>query len=406
MDMDCVCRYVRLKISAAFHAADSGEESGMGRWRLRAAVIALAMGLPGIAARADSARHFSFAYDQPHSTGYGIAADLFNSKLMEMSHGSMAIDQFPGAQLGQEPQMLQKIRTGDIDFMISSTANAATVAPESGVLSIHYLFRSEDQLIKAIADPRLIAAVREMFDATVKDGHVLALATLGLRDLYGKRPVASVDDLKGYKVRVQATPTEDTLFPAYGAQTVHMPFGSVYTSLQTGVVDFAENGVNVYDSNKHYEVAPVLSMTEHEANNSVIWVSDKLWASLTDEQKGWVQAAAAEVGSKQPAQAIALEHKSLAKLQKLGVKVVTDVDKASFIKIAEPLQDKLAKRPRPARRKDPAGLPLDRIGDGRARRPRPRRRSPPEVAGAGPARARADAALRRVPGRLHLDDAA
>ena len=198
-------------------------------------------------------------------------------------------------------------------------------------------------MIKAIADPRLIAAVREMFDASVKDGHVLALATLGLRDLYGKRPIASVGDLKGFKVRVQATPTEDTLFPAYGAQTVHMPFGSVYTSLQTGVVDFAENGVNVYDSNKHYEVAPVLSMTEHEANNSVIWISDKLWAALTDEQKGWVQAAAAEVGLKQPALAVALEHKSLAKLQKLGVKVVANVDKASFIKIAEPLQDKLAK---------------------------------------------------------------
>ena len=176
----------------------------MGQWQLRAAVIAAMGVLGGIAAWADDARHFSFAYDQPHSTGYGIAADLFNNKLMEISRGSMAIDQFPGAQPAQEPQMLQKIRTGDIDFMISSTANAATVAPESGVLSIHYLFRSEDQLIKAIADPRLIAAVREMFDATVKDGHVLALATLGLRDLYGKRPVASVDDLKGYKVRVQA----------------------------------------------------------------------------------------------------------------------------------------------------------------------------------------------------------
>ena len=316
----------------------------MGRWRLRAAAVAVAMGvLAGMAAGADQSRHFSFAYDQPHSTGYGVAADLFNNKLMDLSRGSMAIDQFPGAQLGQEPQMLQKIRTGDIDFMISSTANAATVAPESGVLSIHYLFRSEDQLIKAIADPRLVAAAKEMFSATVKDGHVLALATLGLRDLYGKRPVTSVSDLKGFKVRVQATPTENTLFPAYGAQTVHMPFGSVYTSLQTGVVDFAENGVNVYDSNKHYEVAPVPSMTEYEANNSVIWVSDKLWSLLTDEQKGWVQEAAAEVGLKQPAAAIALEHKSLAKLQKLGVKVVTNVDKASFIKIAEPLQDKLAK---------------------------------------------------------------
>ena len=96
------------------------EESGMGRGRLRAAVVAMSIGvLPVIAARAESARHFSFAYDQPHSTGYGVAADLFNGKLTEMSHGSMTIDQFPGAQLGQEPQMLQKIRTGDIDFMIS-----------------------------------------------------------------------------------------------------------------------------------------------------------------------------------------------------------------------------------------------------------------------------------------------
>ncbi len=143
-------------------------------------------------------------------------------------------------------------------------------------------------------------------------------------------------------MRVQATPTEDAMFPAYGAQTVHMPFGSVYTSLQTGVVDFAENGVNVYDSNKHYEVAPVLSMTEHEANNSVIWVSDKLWSKLTDEQKGWVQAAADEVAAKEPAMAIALDHKSLAKLQNMGVKFVDRRRQVSFIRIAEPLQDKIA----------------------------------------------------------------
>jgi tripartite ATP-independent transporter DctP family solute receptor len=308
--------------------------------------LALGVGMLLVAwspsARSQDVHHYSFGYDQPHTTGYGIAGDLFNAKLTELSHGTMVIDQFPGAQLGQEPQMLQKIRTGDIDFMISSTANAATVAPQSSVLSIHFIFRSENQLIKAIADPRLSAAVRDMFDDSVKDGHVLALATLGLRNMYGKKEIHKVADLPGLKMRVQATPTEDTLFPAYGAQVVHMPFGSVYTSLQTGVVDLAENGVNVYDSNKHYEVAPVLSMTEHEANNSVIWVSDKVWKGLTDEQKAWVQAAAVEVGQKEPKQAVELDHKSLAKLQKLGVKVVTDIDKASFIKLAEPLQDKLA----------------------------------------------------------------
>src|SRR6266481_4404255 len=143
-----------------------------------------------------------------------------------------------------------------------------------------------------------------MIDDTVQGTHAIALGTQGFRHMYGRKEVHKVEDMKGYKVRVQATATEDTMFPAYGAQTVHMPFGSVYTSLQTGVVDFAENGVNVYLINKHYEVAPVLSMTEHEANNSVIWVSDKVWKGLTDEQKGWVQAAAAEVGQKEPRQAI------------------------------------------------------------------------------------------------------
>jgi TRAP-type C4-dicarboxylate transport system substrate-binding protein len=121
-----------------------------------------------------------------------------------------------------------------------------------------------------------------------------------------------------------------------------MPFGSVYTSLQTGVVDVGENGVNVYLANKHYEVAPVLSMTEHEANNSLVWISDKLWSSLTAEQKGWVQAAADEVNKVQPAKALELEHQSATKLASMGVKVVKDVDKSGFVKLAEPYLTKLS----------------------------------------------------------------
>src|SRR3984957_1156653 len=99
-------------------------------------------------ARADDVRHFSFAYDQPHTTAYGIAGDTFAAKLAELSHNTMIIDQFPGAQLGQEPQVLQKLRTGDVDFSMTSTANAATLQPESGVFSIHLVFRSDDTLVK------------------------------------------------------------------------------------------------------------------------------------------------------------------------------------------------------------------------------------------------------------------
>src|SRR5271166_2973999 len=130
------------------------------------ALLGLAVAAGG--ARAEETRHFSFGYDQPHTTGYGIAGDLFTAKLGELSKGTLVIDQFPGAQLGQEPQMLQKIRTGDIDFIITSTANSATLSPQSGVLSIHFLFKSEDHLVRAIATPALVDAIRAMFAETVK----------------------------------------------------------------------------------------------------------------------------------------------------------------------------------------------------------------------------------------------
>ncbi|MFL4987384.1 MAG: TRAP transporter substrate-binding protein [Microvirga sp.] len=288
-------------------------------------------------------KKFSFAYDQPRTTAYGIAADIFNAKLMELSGGKMGIDQFPLAQLGQEPVMLQKLRSGDIDFVITSTANASTLAPQAGVFSLHFIFRDQDHLAKTLADQQVSQAFREMIKESVQGAQVLGLITMGMRNMYAKKDIKSVEDVKGQKVRVQATKTEDTHFPAYGAQTVHMPFGEVYTSLQTGVVNVAENGVNVYLANKHYEVAPTLSLTEHEANNNCIWVSDKTWNSFSDEEKKWVQAAAEEVSRTEPMKALALEKESAERLKKLGVKVVEGVDKAGFIKAAQPIQDQLAK---------------------------------------------------------------
>ena len=306
--------------------------------------IALGLAVAGwsSAGSGQEVKHYRFAYDQPKGTGYGVAGDIFADKLKELSKGTMLIDQYPGAQLGQEPQVLQLMKAGDIEFCITSSANAATLSPQAGVMSLHFLFRSEDHLTKALADPKVVQAVKDMIEDTVQGGHVIAVITLGLRNMYSKKEIRKVEDMKGLKVRVQATATEDTMFPAYGAQTVHMPFGSVYTSLQTGVVDVAENGVNVYLVNKHYEVAPVLSMTEHEANNNVVWISDKLWKSLTDEQKKWVTTAADEVGRREPAKAIELEHESAEKLKAIGVKIVT-VDKSGFSKIAAPYLDKLSK---------------------------------------------------------------
>ncbi len=312
-------------------------------WPLvRGILFGTAVVMASSAALAQS-RQLSFAYDQPKNSGYGIGAEIFNKKLMELSKGTLSINQYPGAQLGTEAQTLQKVQTGDIDMVMLSTANASTAQPESGVFSIHFIFRDEAHAIKVLGDSTVIAAMKELYAAKMKGAHMLGLGSQGLRHMYGKKAVQKIGDIKGVKIRVQATVTEDTLFPAYGAQVVHMPFGEVYTSLQTGVADMAENGINNYLVNKHYEVAPVLSLTEHEANNAALFVSDKVWSSLSAEQKKWMQAAADDVSRNAPKLAFELEHQALARLEKIGVKIVKDVDKSGFASVSKPIQDKLAK---------------------------------------------------------------
>jgi len=287
-------------------------------------------------------REFSLAYDQPHNSAYGFGADVFAAKLAALSKGTMKVNQYPGAQLGQETQTLQKVQTGDIDFTLVAIANSATIQPEAGVFSVHFIFRGPEHAVKVLTNPAVVSAMRELYAAKVKGAHMLTLGSQGLRNLYCKKEIPNLAAIKGVKVRVQATATEDALFPAYGAQIVHMPFGEVYTSLQTGVVDCAENGYTVYTINKHYEVAPVMSVTEHEANHSVLFVSDKLWSSLSAEQKKWVQGAADEFNRQQPKKAFEMEQESRARLSKMGVKIVDKVDKSGFEKIAAPMQDSIA----------------------------------------------------------------
>ena len=306
----------------------------------RAVVLSVGVALAGIATA--QTKQFSFAYDQPKTSAYGFGAEVFGKRLSELSKGAMSTNQYPGAQLGTEAQTLQKVQTGDIDFVLVSTANSSTIQPESGVFSLHFIFRGPDHAVKVLTDPKVVTAMREMYASKVKGAHMLTLGSQGLRNLYCKKEITKLADIKNVKVRVQATVTEDTLFPAYGAQIVHMPFGEVYTSLQTGVVECAENGYTVYMLNKHYEVAPVMSVTEHEANNSVLFVSDKLWSSLGAEQKGWVQQAADDMNKVQPAKAFEMEKESRARLEKIGVKIVTAVDKSGFESVSKPIQDKLA----------------------------------------------------------------
>ncbi|KAH2821900.1 hypothetical protein KXV85_002501, partial [Aspergillus fumigatus] len=194
--------------------------------------------------------------------------------------GTMIIDQYPGAQLGQEPQLLQLVKAGDIEFAIISSANTATISPQAGVMSLHFLFRDENHVIKGLADPRVFEALKTMIDETTQGLHVIATGSQGVRHMYSKKEIHNVADIKGLKIRVQATATEDTMFPAYGAQTVHMPFGSVYTSLQTGVVDGQENTWSNIYTQKMHEVQKYITNTNHGYIGYIVVVNKKFWDDL------------------------------------------------------------------------------------------------------------------------------
>src|ERR1700709_1015059 len=117
-------------------------------------------------AGAQEVKHYRFAYDQPRNTGYSVAGDLFADKLKELSKGTMIIDQYPGAQLGQEPQLLQLVKAGDIEFPIISSATPDTTTPQAGVMSLHFLFRNEAHVIKALADPQVFEELKAMIEET------------------------------------------------------------------------------------------------------------------------------------------------------------------------------------------------------------------------------------------------
>jgi TRAP-type transport system periplasmic protein len=304
---------------------------------------AVAASLSRATAVAQESRTFTFGYDQPRETAYSFLADTFEKKLGEVSGGKLKIRQFPGAALGQEPEMAQKVRAGDLDFAINATANTSAIVPQAGVFSLHFVFRDDAHLERAMGDKAINDLFKKMIAENTTGARSLGLMTQGSRNMYAKFPVSSVSDVAGKKVRVQATKTEDAFFSAYKAIPVHMPFGQVYTSLQTGLIQIAENGNDIVLKNKHYEVAPVVSKTEHEANNSQIWVSQKTWDSLMPEQRQWVQQAADFALPASSRRALELNTAAIASLQKLGVKFNDQVDKKGFIAIATPLQDTQAK---------------------------------------------------------------
>src|ERR1700747_1163450 len=170
-----------------------GRDSMRGLRLFFGAAVGAAIALAN-AASAQGVKHYRFAHDQQLNSGYSVAYDIFSAKLKELSKGTMLVDQYPGAQLGQEPQLLQLVKAGDIDFAIISSANTATISPQAGVMSLHFLFRSEDHVIKGLADPKVFEALKTMIDETTQGLHVIATGSQGVRHMYGRKEIHNVGD--------------------------------------------------------------------------------------------------------------------------------------------------------------------------------------------------------------------
>jgi TRAP-type C4-dicarboxylate transport system substrate-binding protein len=292
-----------------------------------------------------AARTLTLAHQEPPTgTVLGYHGDVFKEHLEKLSNGNLKINLYPGGTLGDEPVMTKKTLAGDIDFSFSSLTNVAIVAPAAAIAQAHYIYTGETHLLKSLSDSNVNQAFDKLMAESVTSARTLGLYTEGIRNVYSKFAIHSISDVKGKKIRVTASATESAFWSNYGAVPVQISFSQVYTSMQTGLIQMAENNVTAYLAEKHYEPAPIYSATEHEADVYTFWMSMKAWNSLSAQQQGWVEQAANETQPLVNNKAIQLWHDSLSQVQKLGVQYVSPIDKSGFEQAANSIVDPQAQK--------------------------------------------------------------
>lgn len=211
-------------------------------------------------------------------------------KLYEKSGGTMRIDIYPSGQLGSERELIELLQIGSLAMTKVSTSPMESFVPEMQIFSIPYTFRNKDHLWNVlrgdIGKQLLIAG--EAFRL-----RGLCYYDAGSRSFYTKKvPIHTPDDLKGLKIRVQKSLTSVKMVQALGGSATPVSWGELYTALQQGVVDGAENNPPSFYLSKHYEVCKYYTLDEHTSVPDILLMSVPVWESLTGQQQKWVQEAA------------------------------------------------------------------------------------------------------------------
>lgn len=284
-----------------------------------------------------------FAHSLPisHPVHKGILE--MQKALKENSGGKLQIKVFPDGQLGSEREALELLQIGSIAMTKVSASALSNFAPEYRITVIPYLFRDSEHLFKNLEG--------EVGKQLLESGSEFLLRGVcfydaGARSFYTKdRPVNSPDDLDGLKLRVQNDLMSVDMANTLGASATPMAFGELYTALQQNVVDGAENNIPSFVSSNHYEVCKYYIFDEHTMVPDVVIIGTKFWNLLSEEEKGWLDAAAKEsvVKQKQFWQETVIENMKM--LKKAGVEFIYP-EKEPFVKKSKPVMERLMKDPK------------------------------------------------------------
>lgn len=270
-----------------------------------------------------------------------LALEYMAEDLAERSGGSMRLELYANGQLGSSRELLELLQVGSVDITVAAAATVENFVPENRVFGLPYLFRDRahrhaffrseigDRLLRAGEKQRLRGMA--YFDA-------------GSRSFYTKDAVVDTPlDLEGKKIRVMNSPMAISAIRALGGSPTPINWGELYTALQQGVVDAAENNPPSFVSSRHYEITPYFSLDEHTAVPDLLLIGEESWMRLSEQQRAWLLASAHATAQEQYRLWAAAEDESLELLHEAGV-MIHRPDKAPFVQAVEPLYKDLAKR--------------------------------------------------------------
>ena len=269
----------------------------------------------------------SFGLQQPVGSLEYRAAKEVADKLEALSAGTVTLEIFPSAQLGDDRAMLSQVSASELDMTYSEFGRFGLWEPEAAVVSQPYVVKDFDHLLRIMGSDWGQGVQKKL----VRDHNWRILDTwyLGTRQTTSNKPIASINDFQGRKIRVPNAQANLDFVKNSGGSPVPMAFSEVYLALQTNAVDGQENPLPIINQNKFYEVQKYLALTNHILNDSNVVMSNSKYDALTNQQKAWLDAAIAAGGQLHTSEAKAAETGLIAFFEEQGM-TITRPDTAAF----------------------------------------------------------------------------